>query len=233
MVINSDIELKDRYAFKQKEQHANKVNDTSEESNLYKTNIIKCEKVNSLFSDDSDENDSQPVDTLIKEDIFEIELNDDVITIREDPEDQNVVQEKTVVDAFKECKSNISNKKNKLYKCDKCNFESSEHKKYKIHLQNHSMKMCTICGKFISALNLKKHITIHTGSPVQCKECGKVCKNAESLRGHVVIHKGINRKCKICEGEVFTERAAYVAHMKTHKCKTKFLFPVHIFITVI
>ncbi|KAF2905147.1 hypothetical protein ILUMI_01022 [Ignelater luminosus] len=212
VIVNSDKELRDRYVFKQEEQYKNEANDTGGESDLYKTSFIKSEKASSVFDYNGEENDIQPVDILLKNNKFEIELSNDLITVTDDINSQ----EKTNVNVFKESKSNISNVKNKLYKCDKCNYESSECKKYKGHLQNHSMKMCTICGKFISALNLKKHITIHTGSPVKCKECGKVCKNSESLRGHVVIHKGINRKCKICE-EIYTERAAYVAHMKTHK----------------
>ncbi|KAF2905145.1 hypothetical protein ILUMI_01020 [Ignelater luminosus] len=213
VIINSDLELKDRYAFLKKEQCEIEINDINEESDAedsYKINIVKYENASSEYVDEEvEEADDLYVDTSTNNDKSKIELATLTKNI-------NVSESDTNINVIKRIHSNKSSSKNKLYKCDKCNFESTERRKYKNHEQNHLMKICNICGKFISAPNMRKHITTHTDQPVACKECGKICKNNESLRGHVIIHKGINRKCKIC-GEAYTERAAYVAHMKTHK----------------
>lgn len=218
VIINSDLELKGRYVFLKKEQCVMEMNNAGEESNVedsYEINIVKCENVNlDYVYEELEDDDDQFADTPVNNDKSETEL-----TTSHTENINDTLERDTNINVIKGTQSNKSFKK-KLYKCDKCDFESADHRKYKNHEQSHLMKICSICGKFISAPNMKKHITTHTDPPVACKECGKICKNNESLRGHIILHKGINRKCKIC-GEAFTERAAYVAHMKTHKCKKK------------
>ncbi|KAF2905146.1 hypothetical protein ILUMI_01021 [Ignelater luminosus] len=235
VIINSDTELRDRYVFIKKEQCENDINGIDKESG---------ENVNPMFiASDEDTSDLQPIDVLIKDDTIEVEFKDELTTDTQNVDvtqeetdinvafkknkskeptlknkNVNVTQEETATNlVFKKSKSKEPSLKNKVYKCDKCNFESLERKKYTIHLQNHIMKMCPMCGKFIGTLNYKKHINSHNDSPVTCKECGKVCKNSEYLRDHAIIHKKINRTCKICGETFYSRRAIYVAHLKTHK----------------
>ncbi|KAK4886265.1 hypothetical protein RN001_002536 [Aquatica leii] len=82
--------------------------------------------------------------------------------------------------------------------------------------RNFKKSICSTCGVTVMAMNLKKHILIHTELPVKCKECGKTCKNSESLRGHMFTHKGIKLECKICY-KVYKHRAAFRAHKRRHE----------------
>lgn len=193
VIINNDIELKDRYIF------------------IKPDNIIDDENMEPVFVANDDENYYQSEELPIKPNMeTKNELSIAIVNAQ-------VSQREAYTNVIKKRKDKLS-LKNKLHKCNKCDFESIEWNKYRMHLQNHNVKMCPVCGKFISTINLSRHITTHTDPPVTCKQCGKVSKNMGSLRGHMLIHKGINRACKIC-GETFTEKAAYNTHLNSHKCK--------------
>lgn len=101
------------------------------------------------------------------------------------------------------------------YKCDLCNFSCKESTKFQNHNRTHhySKGVCNICGKTLRADNLRKHINMHNAKPVNCEECGKVFKNGESLRSHMFLHKGIEHSCEIC-GKVYNYKGELTRHMK-------------------
>lgn len=206
VIINSDLELHERYIFLHEKQSEIENNNPA---SMFEVDVVKCESVNN----DIDNNQGQNIQ------------NDDEINLPNDPnsEIQNT-SENTKENKLNPERSTVTwscrgkRPRQKLYKCSKCDFQTTEYKKHRSHTQNHGVKICNVCGKFITASNMAKHISIHTDPPIACHECGKICKNTESLRGHLILHKGINRTCRLC-GEWYKERAAYIAHVKGHKGK--------------
>lgn len=110
-------------------------------------------------------------------------------------------------------------RKQKLYKCTKCDFQSglTEMKRHKTAV-HYTIGVCNICGKSMRTDNLARHVKDHEG--YKCPQCGKHCKYYAILRAHLNDHKGINLPCDIC-GKIFHYSGDLNLHRKKH-CKLKY-----------
>lgn len=174
-----------------------------------------------------DETEEADIDNVI-----DIENSDSYLKNGEDESLESNKQGSPPID--NEVLNNCQLKKSQ-YDCRYCSYTSTDFKSYKSHKSSHGIQklICSICGKLIRADNMGKHVSTHTELPVACKQCGKVCKNTESLRGHVLIHKGIVMKCKVCD-KVYKYRSAYALHVKAHTGKSiSLLLLMYIFITIL
>lgn len=114
---------------------------------------------------------------------------------------------------------NETQEKTKVYECKECNKEFSSRFKMFNHRKLHTSKgVCNICGMVIRIDNLKRHILLHSETPVTCEVCGKIFKNSESLRSHKRIHMGITFTCEFC-GRCFRVKSEYTRHLKAHSSK--------------
>ena len=98
--------------------------------------------------------------------------------------------------------------------CDMCNqifdtkflmkihkVETHKERKYQ-RRENRPSFECKECGKSLSSLiNLRRHMTRHTGiSRHQCSKCGKCFGTKSILKSHIMSHTGEKPfKCTVCE----------------------------------
>jgi len=109
------------------------------------------------------------------------------------------------------CKSYLNrhisreHKRNKVFNCDQCNYETTHSTTFKCHLRTHTGErpyVCHICNKtFIKKAHMDRHIKgVHIGEKnVFCEICPKTFLTQEQLKQHIVIHTGEkNFHCDIC-----------------------------------
>lgn len=143
----------------------------------------------------------------------------------EDPEDisdEELQRLKKVAEKFSAQERNIGNRK-ALHRCSDCDFKTDRSRLLEKHKSKYHplKKVCSICGKYIRAENLTKHIKTHSNDEsVTCPICYKVFKNPESYRSHPVMHIEENSICEIC-GKQFQVRGEHLRHMRVHKVKEK------------
>ncbi|KAJ8926399.1 hypothetical protein NQ314_021185 [Rhamnusium bicolor] len=198
VIINSDKELKERYA-------------TLKRTNFTTKPRTKEKEANKSYSAVKEESELDQHEDILKEDensfedIEDVEIDDSAKDNENDLTDSNV-------DSIKKSIAKL-----KVSKCDECNLTFTSRLKLYNHRRNVHIApgVCNICGLVVRADNLKRHVQMHSEGPVACKICDKVFKNPESLRGHLLIHKGLLFTCEIC-GKTSRVKSEHHRHMKTH-----------------
>ncbi|XP_018577666.1 zinc finger protein 568-like [Anoplophora glabripennis] len=195
VIINSDIELRERYDTLKRTNFTSKPR--TKEKEKHPTSAVKRE---------TEMNESDVEDTG---DLYEDSDNADIA--REHEIKEVILKEPSLNDI----KNTIAHLKRS--KCNECSLTFSS----RIKLYNHRRSIhmapgvCNICGIVMRTDNLKRHVQMHLEGPVTCNVCGKVFKNPESLRGHTLIHKGIIYTCQIC-GKTSRVKSEHHRHVKTH-----------------
>ncbi|KAJ8919349.1 hypothetical protein NQ315_003934 [Exocentrus adspersus] len=196
VIINSDIELRERYETLKRTNFTTKPR-TKERDRQYAVKNEPELKECSMLPEDS-------------RDLYE------------DSEEISMANERDNKTIFLTGQPSLDDIKNtiahlKLSKCNECGLTFTS----RIKLYNHKRTVhiapgvCNICGIVMRTDNLPRHVKMHSEGPATCKICGKVFKNPESLRGHLLIHKGIIYTCHIC-GKTARVKSEHHRHIKTH-----------------
>lgn len=211
VIINNELDLKDRLLAlkneKVSEEITLQVTESVEENDVVQNiEMIKCETKNS---------EKEAIQTQVSnsESISTEEIVLKGLKRRKKP---------TTLDnpglRIRRIKLVSISRKQKIYKCTKCDFQSdlTEMKRHKTAM-HYTIGVCNICGKSMRTDNLARHVKDHEG--YKCPQCGKHCKYYAILRAHLNDHKGINLPCDIC-GKIFHYSGDLNLHRKKH-CKLK------------
>lgn len=130
----------------------------------------------------------------------------------------------------------------KCFKCNQCDFETSQRRLIRDHIIEHTGRMpyiCDVCGcGHSSQLLLQNHIKReHINKPkYQCHICQKVCHQKSSLVRHILVHTPDERphKCNMCD-KTYRDATDLRRHKRSHgnivpklacdKCEKRFYEP--------
>ncbi|CAF4848682.1 unnamed protein product [Pieris macdunnoughi] len=117
------------------------------------------------------------------------------------------------------CPKSVVKNRSKIQKTVKT---KKQHIQDRVSKKFHSCKVCD--KKFISAINLKSHMKIHSSEDrnlIGCKQCNEKFSSEHDLRVHSALHITANDKwrCYACSKEFF-DRVSFRRHIRRHY-KTK------------
>lgn len=139
-------------------------------------------------------------------------------------------------------RKNHKNPATKCYKCNQCNFETSQRRLIRDHIIEHTGRMpyiCDVCGCGNSSqLLLQNHIKReHINKPkYQCNICQRVCHQKSALDRHLLVHQPDERpfKCNFCD-KTYRDATDLRRHKRSHgteipklaceKCDKRFYEP--------
>lgn len=130
----------------------------------------------------------------------------------------------------------------KCYKCNQCDFETSQRRLIRDHIIEHTGRIpyiCDVCGcGHSSQLLLQNHIKReHINKPkYQCSICDRVCHQKSALDRHILVHTPDERpyKCNMCD-KTYRDATDLRRHKRSHgtevpklaceKCDKRFYEP--------
>jgi len=161
------------------------------------------------------------------------EIDEDDCEIGDDDCDYSVKNFKVYIQELSELhdKTNHTDRtpeKEKLFKCNVCQYTASFRSVMKIHMRTHTGEKpytCALCAKgFSQKTGLVVHMRNHTGEkPYICTVCSSAFSQKHHMRAHTRRHTGEKPyTCALC-ASAFRYKANLVVHMKKHTRKSKLL----------
>lgn len=112
------------------------------------------------------------------------------------------------------------------FTCGLCGWVCKAKRYLKTHIETHSDSRvgCDICGKKVTAKNMKGHMKIHSNtSDFLCSQCGMSFTNKGNLTLHLIVHEQeFKYQCEFCSRQFIRSDKCLQHIRRTHDDQIKF-----------
>ena len=110
--------------------------------------------------------------------------------------------------------ASLSEKPEKSYECDQCDYQTSRAD----HFKNH-----TLCHSGENLKSFKKDMKVHKRNELECSLCQKKLKTLQSYKRHKLSHTSLEKKfsCSLCP-LVFQFKNYLKIHERTHNNQKRY-----------